>query len=134
MTHCTHKENLGGDNQPFIWSCKKGWGWVGKDCENTCMYKDMPNKIVEKEQLNFICKSCDTPCKIEVFDYSEFEPTYCPFGTKKQDWKRYKKDKYTIALSKKQIEYLERFLSSSELCKLDIKILKKLRGAICEKS
>ena len=98
MTHCAHKENLGGDNQPFIWSCKKGWVWVGKDCEKTCMYKDVKGEMRVRDMLK--------PAK--------------------------QKDKYIIALSKKQIKRtLELFHEWGDgISDIDKKIEKKLRGAL----
>ena len=142
MTHCTHKENLGGNNQPFIWSCKKGWIWVGKHCEKTCMYKETKmSRAYEDHEGNIRDSSAEYEERQCKYRYSVGERYYCRLAA---DWDansnvcskeycaKYKpaKDKYIVALSKKQIERLIDDYEKFNFDNIDRKILKKLMGAI----
>ena len=106
------------------WSCRKNYdSTVGVKCNgkqhNECMEYQSVEPAKECKHLEQISNGYTAISVCKKHDISDPD---CKTDCKK-------KDKYIIALSKKQIDYLIELLSD-ELCKLDTKILKKLRGVI----
>lgn len=51
-----------------------------KHCNATCRYYEIPKQV-------YVCKECETPCKLTFKDSGEIKPTECPFACGTTEWK-----------------------------------------------